>query len=416
MIHDDAFPTGGHWPGARNFISLAELSGVTPRRARAHRRPQGISLAELSGLPVAPRPGTVRVGSVPVAGPGAQDSSGFFGGLHGPQTGADFFVGPPAAPAGAGFGPGARRLSLAGLAGLGADVPVFSPPGQVVPGLTLAWLAGLGGGGGATSSGTGGAGGDEGADGGFDDWGGDLAIAANSFAAAPNNPLDIDPKERYSAEEALASAILQAAGTSPGYVRGGWLLELLGPAVSKSVGPITRNMMKEHNLRATIAFRERWNLPPLTELEMEMASGPVRPGYPNYAGPNWYDAFRNEAERREWEGAVEALGMAAHAAQDNAYQNLPGPPPPPAAAAQATADNRFQNLPGPPPPPLSMAAAQGARDNAFDPFDRAWDQYGDDGGGDGGGATSSGTGGAAGDEGAGGGFDDWGGGAGGVGW
>ena len=269
MIHDDAFPTGGHWPGARNFISLAELSGVTPRRARAHRRPQGISLAELSGLPVAPRPGTVRVGSVPVAGPGAQDSAGFFGGLHGPQTGAGFFGGPPAAPAGAGFGPGARRLSLAGLAGLGADVPVLSPPGQVVPGLTLAWLADLGGGGGATSSGTGGAGGDEGAGGGFDDWGGDPAIAANSFAAAPNNPLDIDPKERYSAEEALASAILQAAGTSPGYVRGGWLLELLGPAVSKSVGPITRNMMKEHNLRATIA------------LEMEMASGPVRPGYPN---------------------------------------------------------------------------------------------------------------------------------------
>ena len=98
-----------------------------------------------------------------------------------------------------------------------------------------------------------------------------------------------------------------------------------------------------------------------------------------------------------------------------------------AAAAQATADNEYQNLPGASPggggvpvaapPPANGRAAQGARDNAVDAFDRAWDQYGDDGGGDGGaGETSSGTDGAAGDEGAGGGFDDWGGGPGGVGW
>ena len=46
MNHDD-FPAGGHWPGARNFISLAELSGVTPRRAGRRNFP---TLAELSGV------------------------------------------------------------------------------------------------------------------------------------------------------------------------------------------------------------------------------------------------------------------------------------------------------------------------------------------------------------------------------
>ena len=46
MNHDD-FPAGGHWPGARNFISLAELSGVTPRRAGTRNFP---TLAELSGV------------------------------------------------------------------------------------------------------------------------------------------------------------------------------------------------------------------------------------------------------------------------------------------------------------------------------------------------------------------------------
>ena len=60
--YDDDYPAGGHWPGARNFISLAELSGVTPERSdgltarqrrMSHRYapwPAVISLAELSGV------------------------------------------------------------------------------------------------------------------------------------------------------------------------------------------------------------------------------------------------------------------------------------------------------------------------------------------------------------------------------
>ena len=103
--------------------------------------------------------------------------------------------------------------------------------------------------------------------------------------------------------------------------------------------------------------------------------------------------------------------MAGHAAQDNAYQNLPSPTyglgaGPADAGAPGGVGTR--TMVAPPPPPAAVAA-QGRADNTFE---RAWDQYGDDGGG----ASSSGTGGAGGDEGAGGGFDDWGGGPGGVGW
>ena len=60
--YGDDFPADGDWPGARKFISLAELSGVVPERSdtRAARRrpipdrlswsPAVISLAELSGV------------------------------------------------------------------------------------------------------------------------------------------------------------------------------------------------------------------------------------------------------------------------------------------------------------------------------------------------------------------------------
>ena len=47
MIYDDDFPADGHWPGARNFFSLAELSGVAPARPGAR---NFISLAELSSV------------------------------------------------------------------------------------------------------------------------------------------------------------------------------------------------------------------------------------------------------------------------------------------------------------------------------------------------------------------------------
>ena len=44
MVYDD-FPAGGHWPGARNSNTLAELAGLTPARLGAQ---NFISLAELS--------------------------------------------------------------------------------------------------------------------------------------------------------------------------------------------------------------------------------------------------------------------------------------------------------------------------------------------------------------------------------
>ena len=47
MIHDDDFPTGVHWPGARNLFSLAALSGLKSARPGAR---NSINLAELSGV------------------------------------------------------------------------------------------------------------------------------------------------------------------------------------------------------------------------------------------------------------------------------------------------------------------------------------------------------------------------------
>ena len=75
--YDDDYPAGGHWPGARNFISLAELSGVTPERSdgltarqrrMSHRYapwPAVISLKELSGVaPERPSPPAIDMAAV----------------------------------------------------------------------------------------------------------------------------------------------------------------------------------------------------------------------------------------------------------------------------------------------------------------------------------------------------------------
>ena len=125
MITDDDSPADDDWPGARNLFSLAELSGVPVPGAR-----NLFSLAALSGVPVAPEPGTIRVGSVPMAGQGAQDGAGYLGMPRRTLSVADwlvgdmdlfgdgFFGGPRGTQNGTRSGPVASGISLAELSGV----------------------------------------------------------------------------------------------------------------------------------------------------------------------------------------------------------------------------------------------------------------------------------------------------------
>ena len=68
VIHDEDFPADGGWPGARSFINLAELSGLTPapagaqvpRRRPIPDRPSRAGVAAKHALRTYPHPPCIR--------------------------------------------------------------------------------------------------------------------------------------------------------------------------------------------------------------------------------------------------------------------------------------------------------------------------------------------------------------------